>query len=65
MIQEINQKEITFVKKDGSGISKMTEELIRKMLQTDPDQRITFDELLGEKTLQYIAYLKEGREDEL
>ena len=65
LIKEIDSKEVSFMKKDGTGISQMTEELIRKMLQTDPDDRITFDELLGEKIMSYIAYIKEGREKDL
>ena len=43
----------------------MSEEFISSMLETNPDERITFEELLGDKVKQYIEYLKDGREEEL
>ncbi len=43
----------------------MTEKFLKQMLKTDPDERISHDDLLGEKVRQYIEYLKDGREEEL
>ena len=35
------------------------------MLKANPEERMTFEELFGEKMQQYIEYLKDGRKEEL
>ena len=42
----------------------MTQELLSSMLEVNPDDRMTFDDLLGDKVQSYIDFLKhEGAEE--